>query len=154
MTLLFYEIFIKESQWNSMYKKRKIFENPQKNRGKNSWKIGCPIFTLLPTPLVRLCPICLTPPSPPKIGHHLCTFPYCLRAWCSFKTKYNSKVKKVFRYSSLFQFISVLISRGHKQSRSRMFSSAYKPFQFWWNLMLPAKRGLPVQVQQWLNPPT
>ena len=39
-------------------------------------KIGRPIFALLPTPLVRFCPNLLDPPSPPKIGHHLCTFPY------------------------------------------------------------------------------
>ena len=37
--------------------------------------MGCPIFAKLPTPLVRFCPIVLDPPSPPKIGHHLCTFP-------------------------------------------------------------------------------
>ena len=35
-----------------------------------------PIFYKLPTPYVLFCPILLDPPSPPKIGHHLCTFPY------------------------------------------------------------------------------
>ena len=35
----------------------------------------CPIFAKLPTPLVLFCPILLDPPTPPKIGHHLCTFP-------------------------------------------------------------------------------
>ena len=37
--------------------------------------MGCPIFAELPTPLVRFCPILLDPPTPPKIGHHLCMFP-------------------------------------------------------------------------------
>ena len=38
-------------------------------------KIGRPIFALLPTPLVRFCPNLLDPPSPSKIGHHLCMLP-------------------------------------------------------------------------------
>ena len=37
--------------------------------------MGCPIFAKLPTPLSDFVLFCLTPPSPPKIGHHLCTFP-------------------------------------------------------------------------------
>ena len=37
--------------------------------------IGRPIFDELPTPHVLFCPILLDPPSPPKIGHHLCMFP-------------------------------------------------------------------------------
>ena len=37
--------------------------------------MGCPIFSKLPTPLVRFCPVLLDPPIPPKIGHHLCMFP-------------------------------------------------------------------------------
>ena len=37
--------------------------------------IGHPIFDELPTPHVLFCPILLDPPSPLKIGHHLCTFP-------------------------------------------------------------------------------
>ena len=37
--------------------------------------IGHPIFDELPTPHVLFCPILLDPPSPPKIGHHLCMFP-------------------------------------------------------------------------------
>ena len=32
------------------------------------------LLTYLP-PLVPFCPILLDPPTPPKIGHHLCTFP-------------------------------------------------------------------------------
>ena len=84
MNLHFHEIFIKESHWKSkkVYKKRKQIINPQKNRGKNSWKIGRPIFALLPTPLVPFCPILLDPPSPLKIGHHLCTFPYLVQLFC------------------------------------------------------------------------
>ena len=38
--------------------------------------IGHPIFDELPIPHVLFCPILLDPPSPPKIGHHLCMFPY------------------------------------------------------------------------------
>ena len=43
--------------------------------GKNCRIIGRPIFDKLPTPHVLFCPILLDPPSPPKIGHHLCMFP-------------------------------------------------------------------------------
>ena len=42
---------------------------------KKSKKIGHPIFALLPTPLLRFCLTQPPRPFPPKIGHHLCTFP-------------------------------------------------------------------------------
>ena len=47
----------------------------QKKGGINCRMIGRPIFDELPTPHVLFCPILLDPPSPPKIGHHLCMFP-------------------------------------------------------------------------------
>ena len=34
-----------------------------------------PTFAPLPIPLVLVCPTLLDPPSPPKIGHNLWTFP-------------------------------------------------------------------------------
>ena len=90
MNLNFQEIFIKESHWKSkkVYKKRKKIYKSTEKRGKNSWKIGRPIFALLPTPLVRFCPILshfAWPPSPPKIGHHLCTFPKYYRCLLRFE---------------------------------------------------------------------
>ena len=61
-----------ESHWKS----KKVYDK----RNKNSWNIGPPIFAFLPTPLVPFRPISLDPPSPPKIGHHLCTFPNAVHA--------------------------------------------------------------------------
>ena len=52
--------------------------------------IGHPIFDELPTPHVLFCPILLDPPSPPKIGHHLCMFPkYSTMFADSFAKKLN-----------------------------------------------------------------
>ena len=55
--------------------------------------IGHPIFDELPTPHVLFCPILLDPPSPPKIGHHLCMFP-------------NNKIFRSNYDSGFHQFIS------------------------------------------------
>ena len=65
----------------------------QKKTGKNCKIIGCPIFQNLPTPHVLFCPILLDPPSPLKIGHHLCTFP-----------KENSALTPLIKYFYLTRF--------------------------------------------------
>ena len=55
-----------------------------KKSSKRFWNIGRPIFSKLPPTLVPLCPIFLDPPTPPKIGHHLCMFPYIINKIESF----------------------------------------------------------------------
>ena len=59
------KIFTRESHWKSISKRKKNYKSTKK-RDKNSWKIGRPIFLLLPTPLVRFCPTLLDTPPPLK----------------------------------------------------------------------------------------
>ena len=60
--------------------KWKLLKTPLKKKRKKVAKIPekSDVLFLLPylPPLSDFVPIWLDPPSPPKIGHHLCTFPY------------------------------------------------------------------------------
>ena len=71
----FQNFMIKESTYCKLITAKNDFSKT--NLRKKRRTMGCPIFAKLPTPLVLFCPILLDPPlTPPKIGHHLCMFPY------------------------------------------------------------------------------
>ena len=114
-----------ESHWKckKVYQiRKKKYKSTHKKKNKKSWKIGLPIFALLPTPLVRF-PIFLDPPSLPKIGHHLCTFPYIAKK--DFHVEYETSAW-VWAHDS-FMILTLVIRaertlQRHDQ-RCKVFSS-------------------------------
>ena len=76
---------------------------------KRTSKIWDVLFLLsyLP-PLSDFVLFCLTPPTPPKIGHHLCTFPYSkqnlIKVWSSLNLQ-NKKSPDLEKFeSNQYQF--------------------------------------------------
>ena len=78
--------------------------------------MGCPISaelcTYTPPPLVRFCPIWIDPPpNPPKIGHHLCTFPMyatIYRLWC-FEKSQTVQDQRDHHISNVFEISTFLL---------------------------------------------
>ena len=88
--------FYKVAHWKSkkVYKKRKRKSiNQQKKGAKILEKSDVLLWLSYLPPLSDFVPFCLTPPSPPKIGHHLCMSPNANNFKMADKSRWVGKIR-------------------------------------------------------------